>query len=385
MRDGKDTFDVLSSIQNHIKTLKPILPKQAIICVGEYPIKTIFNKPNGDEMEQPLSILIGNSSDEIYTWVPKVFKPNLVLGFEDANVNTHFWYDVLSFISKDEILTEALKKKPFQKLHGALLLASVWDGVGSALLPTLISKFKASNMNSLSIALLPSKVQPVDAYFNTVASLGMCMSIDGTTVVLMDRDHVESYEGVDRDGYPIKGNAVATYLINMLLAKDTLAQEVSELSRTFNIKIFTVLFASGASLRIYGSLENMLNAIMLKPLLSFNLSSSSILYVLLRMPASHKDKLPRGKIELSIASWFKEKANLKSIYIAEPIYVEDTCDRIDMALFIGGFETTQMFADFEKKVRGLRSRAVQKGLVKKNDWKAMMKSLGLKKDEETPS
>lgn len=385
MKDGEETFDVLDSIQNHIKTLKPILPKQAIVCVGEYPIKTIFTQPNVNEMEQPMSVLIGNSSDEIYTWIPKGFKPNFVMGFEDANVNTHFWYDVLSFISKDEILTEALKKKPFQKLQGAILLASVWDGIGSALLPSLISKFKSLNTNSLPIALLPSKVQPVDAYFNTVAALGMCMSIDGATVILIDRDHLENYEGVDRNGYPIKGNAVATYLVNLFIAKDTLAQEVSELSTTFNVKNLTVLFASGASLRIYGSIENMLNAIMLKPLLSFDLSSSSILYVLLRMPVSLRDKLPRGKIELSMASWFKEKANLKSIYITEPIYVEDTSDRIDMALFVGGFETTQMFADFEKKVKGLRSRAVQKGLVKKNEWQTIMKSLGLKKEEETPS
>ena len=66
-----------------------------------------------------------------------------------------------------------------------------------------------------------------------------------------------------------------------------------------------------------------------------------MLYVLVRMPSSLKDKLPRGKIELAIASWFKEKANLKSIYIAEPIYVEDTSDRIDLVLFVGGFDTAQ--------------------------------------------
>jgi len=211
------------------------------------------------------------------------------------------------------------------------------------------------------------------------------MPIDGATIILVDRDHLESYEGVDRDGPPIKGNEVTNYMVNLFLTKETLTQEVSELSRTFNTKIFTILFASGASLRIYGSLENMLNAIMLKPLLTFDLSSSSLLYVLLRIPVSLKDKLPRGKIELSLASWFKEKANLKSIYVTEPIYVEDTSDRIDMALFIGGFETTQMFADFEKNAESLRNSAVQKGSVKNNEWQAMMTSLGLKKEEEAPA
>jgi hypothetical protein len=129
----------------------------------------------------------------------------------------------------------------------------------------------------------------------------------------------------------------------------------------------------------------MLNATLLKPLLNFDLSTVSLLYVLVRMPSILKDKLPRAKIELAIASWFKEKANLKSIYITEPVYVEDASDRIDLVLFVGGFDTTEMFLDYEKKTRSLRSRAVQKGFVDKEEWQVMMKNLGIKKNEEASS
>ena len=156
----------------------------------------------------------------------------------------------------------------------------------------------------------------------------MCASSDAATIVLMERDLLEKYEGIDRNGSPINGNMVANYLVNLLLAKETLVQEISELSRTFDVKMYSLLLATGASIKIYGSLENMLNAMLLEPLLTFDLSTSSLLYVLLRMPITLKDKLPRGKIELAIASWFKEKANLKSIYVTEPIYVEETSDRI---------------------------------------------------------
>ena len=126
--------------------------------------------------------------------------------------------------------------------------------------------------------------------------------------------------------------------------------------------MYSVLLATGASLKIYGSFENILNATLLKPLLNFDLSTASLLYVLLRMPSSLKDKLPRGKIELAIAGWFKEKANLKSIYIAEPVYVEDASDRIDLILFVGGFDTAEMFTDYDKKAKSMKNRAVQKGL-----------------------
>jgi hypothetical protein len=385
MKSSKSSFNILESIKNHIETLKPLLPKQAIVCIGEYSIKIFLKQPYVNKVNETLPILIGKSSDDIFKWIPKGFDPYFILGFEDANIDTHFWYNVLPFISKDETLIEGLKKKPIEKLHSAIIVASIWDGIGSASLPTLISKFKASNIHSLSIAILPSKIQPTDAYFNTIASLGMCASTDAATVLLIDRDHLENYEGVDRNGSLIKGNVVANYLVNLLLAKETLVQEISELSRTFNVKMYTVLLATGASIKIYGSVENMLNATLLKPLLDFDLSSASLLYVLLRIPISLKDKLPRGKIELAIAGWFKEKANLKSIYITESIYVEDASDRIDLALFVGGFDTTKMFNDFDKKVKSLKSRAVEKGFIKEEDWQAIMKNLEEQKEQQTPS
>ena len=165
---------------------------------------------------------------------------------------------------------------------------------------------------------------------------------------------------------------VANYLLNLFLAKETLVEEISELSRTFNIKLFTPIVVTGASYKIYGSLENMLNTALLKPFLTFDLSSASLLYVVLRMPLSLKDKLPRGKIELAITNWFKEKTNLQSIYITEPIYTEDMTDRIDAVLFVGGFDTTKMLSDLETKVKSLKNQAVERGFMTE-DWRVEFK------------
>ena len=269
----------------------------------------------------------------------------------------------MPFIVNDETVVNSLKKKSLERLHGALILASVWDGIGSASLPTLITKFKSLNQDSLGIAILPSKIQPQDAQFNTYASLKMSQTIPGATVLLIDRDNLEKYEGVNLQGEPIVGNTVANYLVNLFLGKETLVDEVSELSRTFGTKLFTPLLLTGASWKIYGSLENMLNTMLLKPLFSFNMTSARVLYVLLRMPLSLKDKLPRGKIELAIANWFEGKANLESIYITEPIYTQNLNDRVDVALLIGGFDTEEMFDNFEKKTASLRKVAVEKGFM----------------------
>jgi hypothetical protein len=383
MTESQKGFDVLDSVKKHIETLKPLLPKLATVYIGEYPIKVLLKQPYVDKSGVTLQVLLGKSSDEVYTWIPKGFNPNLVLGFEDANIETHFWYNVLPFVSQDETLMDGLRKKPTEKMRNAIMVASVWDGIGSATLPTLISKFQASKINSLSIAMLPSKIQPSDAYFNALASMGICADKDVATLLLLERDLLENYEGVDRAGLLIQGNVVANYMVNLFLSKETLVEELCEQSRTFNTKMYTVLLAPGASIKIYGSFENVLDATLLKPLLNFDLSTVSLLYVLVRMPSSMKDKLPRSKIELTVATWFKERANLKSIYITEPVYVDDPSDRIDLVLFVGGFETTEMFLEYEKRAKSLKSRAVQKGLVDKKEWLSMMKSLGIKKDEET--
>ncbi len=361
--DGKSTFNVLESIEKHIKALKPLLPKQALVCIGEYTIKTLLKTPDATIREQALPVLIEKSSDEIYKWLPKGYAPHFVLGFEDQRIDTHFWYNVLPTISRNRSVLESLRRKDTEKLQSAIIFSSAWDGVGSATLPALIGKFKAANIDSLAIAVLPSKIQPTDSHFNAYAALEMCLAIEGATAILMDRDLIESYEGVDRKGELLKGNTVANYLLNLFLAKDGLVEEISELSRTFNTKFFTPIVVTGASYRIYGSLENMLNTALLKPLLTFDLSSATLLYVVLRMPLSLKDKLPRDKIELAITKWFKEKTSLQSIIISEPIYTQDMSDRIDAVLFVGGFDLGKMMADLEMKVQSLKNQAVEKGLM----------------------
>jgi hypothetical protein len=371
MNDGKATFNVLASIEKHIEGLKQLLPKQALVCIGEYPLKTILKEPIITK-EVTLPILIEKSSDEIYKWLPKGYDPHFVLGFEEEHIDTHFWYNVLPTISKDNSVMESLRKKSIEKLHSAIIFSSVWDGVGSASLPIFIKKFKEANIDSLSIVVLPSKIQPKDAHFNACGALENCLATDGATVLLLERDQIESYEGVDRKGEPIKGNMIANYLLNLFLAKNTLVEEITELSRTFNTKLFTALLVTGSSYNIFGSLDNMLNAALLNPFLNFDLPSASLLYVLLRMPLRLKEKLPRGKIELTITNWFKEKTSLQSIYITEPIYTQDMTDRIDAVLFIGGFEATKMLSDMETKVKSLKDHAVEKGFITE-DWKVVAK------------
>lgn len=373
-RKDKSHLETVKNTEKHIETVKPGFFKQTIIGIGEYPIKTLFRGSFIDNKDETPLILIDKSSKDVAKWSQSSLDPDNILGL-DMDIDTHFWYQVLPRFMGDNTLIARLKNKPIGNPGGAVLFSSLWDGVGSALLPALISQFKEWNVNSVAFAVLPSKIQPSDVHFNAFSSLGICVSKNFTSVLLLDRDRLESYVGVNRNGSILKGNIIINYILELILAKETFVQELSELSRAFNVKMYTILSATGASLQIYGSLGNILNTALSRPLLTFDPSSASLLYVLLRIPVHLKDKLSQEKIELAIATWFKEKADLKSIRISEPIYVEDASDRIDVVMFMGGFDTTKMFISMEKKVGAMKSQAIKQGSIKEDDWQAIINSL----------
>jgi hypothetical protein len=165
MKDGKSNFSVLMNIERHIEALKSLFPKQAMVCIGEYPIKMVLKEPTVNR-EGTLPILVEKSSEDIYQWIPKGFDPFLVWGFEDQKLDTHFWYNIQETVMKDNSIIDALKKKSSERLRSAIIFASVWDGVGSATLPTLISKFQKQTLIPINAAIAFKDPTP-DAHFNT--------------------------------------------------------------------------------------------------------------------------------------------------------------------------------------------------------------------------
>jgi hypothetical protein len=334
-------------------------------------LKGVFS---GMKDEDVLPIFVEKSLKDIIKWSKGRLDQNNIISF-DEDIDTHFWYDVLPHIVENESFFAHIKSMPVEKLRSAIFVSATWSGIGSALLPAINAQFKELNIKTVGLAILPSKAQPLDGQFNSLASIGIYSSKEATTLILIDRDNLEDYKGVDRSGYVISGNIAANYLLDLILTKETFVQELSELSESFGSKIFTVLLASGESLKIYGSIENILNTALLKPLFTFDLASATLLYVLVRMPFQLKDNLPRGKIELAIANWFKDKANLESIYVSDPVYVEEGSDRIDIAMFVGGFETATRFTALNKKIIKVKNQAIKKGSITEEDWQTIVKSL----------
>lgn len=378
--EGKNESEPhLDSVENSdesIETPKLTFHKPTIICIGEYPIKILLKGALAEKKDESLPIFIDKFSKDVVEWSQSSLSPDNILGL-DLKIDTHFWFQVLPYVKNDGALVARLKDKALSNLSGAIIVSSLWDGIGSGLLPALISHLEEWKTNTVAFGFLPSQMQVSDVHFNAFSSVGLCISKGFASLLLLDRDQLESFVGVDRSGSVLKGTVFLNYLLEMVAAKETFVQELTELSRAFDVRVFTVLSATGASFSMYGSLKNILDSALSTPLLKCDLSSASVLYVLLRLPLHLKEKISRGKVELEIAEWFKEKASLKSIFVSEPIYVEDGNDRLDLAMFVGGFDVTKMFAAMEKKVRAIKSFVVKKGSIKEDEWRVILKSLGV--------
>lgn len=372
--NDKKKFDIIKNIEKHIKQIKQWIPTQAIIAIGKLPIQTILNGCLMDDVSNFLHLFIDKSTEEIQNWGKSHLKPYNILGLDTKN-DTLFWFHVYQDLIKNNSFIRRLKNRPLEHIDQAIIVSSLEEGVGSSLFPLVCSQLQSMNINTTSIVVLPSQVQPSDANFNTFSSLGLSIMAGSTPIILVGRDYLENYVGVSRKGTKIESNMVINYLIELLSDKTTLGQEISELSRSFNIKFFTPILITGASFRIYGSIENLLETGLFMPLLEFNLSSASVIYVFFRISSNLETKFAREKIDLSLANWIGGKVNLKSIYLSDPIYTKDKNDRVDVLMLVGGFNTASLFTSMKNKIESIKNEALNNSFIDEKEWQEIDEGL----------
>ncbi|MEM2614819.1 MAG: hypothetical protein QXO15_11460 [Nitrososphaerota archaeon] len=373
MSETKSDFDVLRSIQKHISRLKPRFPKWAVIGIGEYAADIIFKGVviNGEGIK----ILIGRPSISVLESNKFSHEALDTLDIEGNYFQSFFWFNILPKTMKDDNFVKKLKDKSLHTVRNALILSATWDGIGSGFPSALVSRFSSWNIKSMVVALLPSKAQPPVAHFNALAAVGLCVNKGAVPTLLIDRDYLENYIGVCRKGAIVKGREIINILIELILSKETFFEEITTLSKSFDTKVYTVLLSAGASLRVYGSLHNIFRTALLRPLLNFDLSTATVVYVISRIPLSLRNKLSKEHIEGATADWFKELSSLKSIHVSDPLFVDDINDRIDIAIFIGGFKTAKTLSFSKEKCSELKDDMVRRGILSSEEWQEIVKDL----------
>lgn len=326
-----------------------------------------------DKLSETLPIFAGKSRDEITKWTENRLDEYNIVGL-DIETPTNFWFDTFSLATNDDLLHNRLKDKILHKLQNVILASSTWDSISSGLVPAIILQLNDWNINNFAVVVMPSNSQPLDDQFNALSSIGKSLS-ENTPFLLIERDRLEKYSGVTRSGTIISGNTVINEALEIMLNQENFVNEILRLSKSYKVMKYTILPMMGASLEIYGSLENILNSALPRRLLTFDVSTAKVVYVLLRMPLRLKEKIPKESLELTAAKWFKKIGNFRSIYIAEPSYIEDLSDRIDIVVLIGGFETTKLFSSVIKEIEEIKDHAIEQNHIGKEEWNKIVKSL----------
>ncbi|MEE8355376.1 MAG: hypothetical protein V3S09_06070 [Candidatus Bathyarchaeia archaeon] len=294
-------------------------------------------------------------------------EPGKTIQFDTA-FEPHYWFDIHTFLREDSSFREAFQEDIFDYQKEFVILGSLGEGVTAGALPIVNDRLVQEQKDTLIVSVFPSVTHSSDALFNAFSSLGLLLIQGSGPVLLLDRARLDDFISVNREGGRLSGDLVPRYLVELLLHKVGIVRDLVKLSRSFRVELYTVLMASGSSLEIYESLRNILDITLEQPLLDFDISTASIIYVLVKAPLRLQGLLTKGFIELEVNSWLKERLGVDVPQICEPMYVDELNDRIDVVILVGGFETNRLFETVKERVSRFDNLINEHGFYDKGVW-----------------
>jgi hypothetical protein len=363
MASDTGSFNVLLSIERHIQSLNPFQPKKAVVYIGKYATsKRIFNHRNVYSNNQSPIFLekITYNDDQTINQISDLTPEK----FGSNKIKSDAWYSALSTLTQNPSIIRDLEKQ-IGKPRVIVTVASIWDGFGSAILPTLNTTYE--DTTSLSLVFLPSNQHEPNDYFNAYSSIKLLERNNQIPVLLLNQCLVESYQGLNQKGEPLIEQGIANYLIDFLCSRESLIQEFVVFSKKCDVFFFMPTILTGASYQIYGTIENIFKMALLKPLSNMNISSLSSVYAILRMPMALKEKIPKKTIEFALNQLFDGKIPVQQIQVADINYTKDAGDRIDALVLIGTKNAEGYFTENQSKIDELKNKALENGLITE-DW-----------------
>ena len=188
---------------------------------------------------------------------------------------------------------------------------------------------------------------------------------------------MEHFDGVHRKGDVLEGKLILDYIVDMLLDKENIIRELDRLSRSYGVNVYSPLLATGCSLDIYDSFRNILEITLEQPLMDFDLTTATMVYVLVRAPLSYQEDFQKGRLELEVTQWLQERIGIDIPQICEPLFVDEYGDRVDVIILVGGYDTKAKFNEVYNRIERFGKMNVDQGLVDPSEWdKIKEKMLG---------
>lgn len=354
---------MLASIRENINFIKSVLPDRAVITVGQYTLDAL---ESSDFDEEGLTDVIRVHHKKDLEHKTVYIDPEYEVEI-DTLYEPHYWFDLLEHMDAEDFYSQ-LDRRVHDYHDEVLTLVNLSEGSSSGLYPLLHRFLAKHEKNVLGVSLVPSMSHSSDALFNSFASTGM-VAIDGSTpLLLIDQGRLEDYSGVHRVGEVLKGIDVLDYLVELLLDKRGLIRDLYKLSRNFDIDVFSALMATGCSLGIYESFRNILDVTLEQPLMEFDISTATMIYVIVRAPLYYRDEFTKGQIEYEVSQWLTESLGVDLPQICEPLFVDEFGDRVDVVILVGGFDTAKIFNDIYRRIERFSNMNLKQSLYDRELW-----------------
>ena len=361
---------LLASIRENIDSLESLLPDRVVITVGQYTLDALDPLPFDEEgLTDIIRVHHKKDLEHKTVYIDPEYEVEI-----DTLYEPHYWFDLLEHVDADDFY-EALSRRVYDYHDEVLTLVNLSEGSSSGLYPLLHRFLARHEKNVLGVSIVPSMSHSSDALFNSFASTGM-VAIDGSApLLLIDQGRLEDYSGVHRMGEMLQDIDVVEYLVELLLDKRGFVRDLYKLSRNFDIGMFSALMATGCSLGVYENFRNILEVTLEQPLMEFDISTATMIYVLVRAPLYYRDEFTKGQIEYEVSQWLTESLGVDLPQICEPVFVDEFGDRVDVVILVGGFDTKKMFGEIYRRIERFSNMNLEQGLYDRELWENIKEKL----------
>jgi hypothetical protein len=375
---------IMKRVRDHVDRILPIIPSQIAISVGQYAYKSLIDSRKFYRADSPALLqIIHRKEAELIVGATRDDSGKTILF--DTAFEPHYWFDINTFLLGDPAFQAAFKESLFDYQEEFVIMGFLGEGVTAGALPVINKHLVLAEKDTVLVSVFPSVTYSSDVLFNAFSSLGLLLSQGYGPVLLLDKGRLDSFISVNREGDRLSGDLVPRYLVELLLDKEGIVRDLVKLSSSFKADLFTVLMASGSSLEIYESLRNILDITLEQPLLDFDISTASIVYVLVKAPLRLQGMLTKGFIELEVNSWLKERLGIEVPQICEPVYADELNDRIDVVILVGGFDTCPLFETVSERVSRFDNLIKEHGFYDLGIWEKICGTLLPQVTEEESS
>ena len=244
-----------------------------------------------------------------------------------------------------EALPKILFEHAIERYQAVLTVTSLGGGTGAGACPLLLNMASqaSSKIEKVTFALLPSDEEPDLLHFNAYCGLSRLISFRARRnvdlAVLVGNSQAEIFRGIGRDGREMRRDETLAAILNFVTSASEEGNrfpDLTQMSKSTGLVHCVPCLALNHSLRIFGSLSNILESATSRPLLDTRKETALYSLLFLRLPSTFRSKMRIESLLKEFNLWKEESLPREIGGDCCISYSDELSDRIDALLLLGG-------------------------------------------------